>query len=105
MNLPGALLFFLADILIEGIWAFSISRKQVINRYRIINPEVIKPYSETGQSIIGVTGHYANWEWGSLSASLQTEFNTEMYAGKLESIVLKKPENWLWSHKRFKLAR
>jgi KDO2-lipid IV(A) lauroyltransferase len=218
----------LADILIEGIWAFSISRKQVINRYRIINPEVIKPYSETGQSIIGVTGHYANWEWGSLSASLQTDFNvvafykpinnkyidkfvrwsrsrfgttlaainetsltfekyrdaktlflmasdqgmphkfsekafwihflnhnipflhgmekharlnnlpviyidiqrvkrgyytvelsvlsnnpidlvggalTEMYAGKLESIVLKKPENWLWSHRRFKLAR
>jgi KDO2-lipid IV(A) lauroyltransferase len=224
------LLFYrnLADILIEGIWAFSISRKQVINRYRIINPEVIEPYSRTGQSIIGVTGHYANWEWGSLSASLQTDFNvvafykpinnkyidqfvrwsrsrfgttlaaiketsltfekyrdtktlflmasdqgmpqkfsekafwihflnhnipflhgmekharinnlpviyidiqrvrrgyytvelsvlsdnptvlengalTEMYARKLETIILEKPENWLWSHKRFKLAR
>ena len=224
------LLFYrnLADILIEGIWAFSISRKQIINRYRIINPEVIKPYSETGQSIIGVTGHYANWEWGSLSASLQTDFNviafykpinnkyidkfvrwsrsrfgttlaaiketsltfekyhdsktlflmasdqgmpqkfsekaywihflnhnipflhgmekharinnlpviyidiqrvrrgfytvelsvlsdnptgledgalTEMYARKLETIILEKPENWLWSHRRFKLAR
>jgi KDO2-lipid IV(A) lauroyltransferase len=224
------LLFYrnLADILIEGIRAFSISQKQIINRYRIINPEVIKPYSETGQSIIGVTGHYANWEWGSLSASLQTDFNvvafykpinnkyidqfvrwsrsrfgttlaaiketsltfekyrdtktlflmasdqgmpqkfsekafwihflnhnipflhgmekharinnlpviyidiqrvrrgyytvelsvlsdnptvlengalTEMYARKLETIILEKPENWLWSHKRFKLAR
>jgi KDO2-lipid IV(A) lauroyltransferase len=224
------LLFYrnLADILIEGIWAFSISKKQIINRYRIINPEVIEPYSSTGQSIIGVTGHYANWEWGSLSASLQTDFNvvafykpinnkyidkfvrrsrsrfgttlaainetsltfekyrdtktlflmasdqgmpqkfsekafwihflnhnipflhgmekharlnklpviyidiqrirrgyytvelsvltdnpseleagalTQMYAGKLESIILKKPENWLWSHRRFKLAR
>lgn len=224
------LLFYrnLADILIEGIWAFTISRKQIINRYGIINPEVIKPYSESGQSIIGVTGHYANWEWGSLSASLQTDFNvvafykpinnklidkfvrwsrsrfgttlaaihetsltfeknrnikslflmaadqgmpekfskkaywiyflnhdipflhgmekharmnnlpvifiniqrvrrgcytvelslltdapieleegvlTEMYARKLESIILEKPENWLWSHRRFKLAR
>ena len=224
------LLFYrnLADILIEGIWAFTISRKQVINRYRIINPEVIEPYAESGQSIIGVTGHYANWEWGSLSASLQTDFNviafykpinnrhidkfvrwsrsrfgttlaaihetsltfernkniktlflmasdqgmpqkfsekaywihflnhnipflhgmekharsnnlpviyidiqrvrrgyytvelsvlssnpgeleagalTEMYARKLESIILEKPENWLWSHRRFKLAR
>jgi len=218
----------LADILIEGIWAFTISRKQILNRYRIINPEVLEPFSDSGQSIIGVTAHYANWEWGSLSASLQTDFNviafykpinnkyidkfvrwsrsrfgttlaainetsltfekckdsktlflmaadqgmpkkfseraywipflnhdtpflhgmekharlnnlpviyieiqrvrrgyytlelsvftlkpleleegtlTEMYARKLESIILKKPENWLWSHNRFKLTR
>ena len=218
----------LADILLEGIWAFTISRKQILNRFRIINPEVIEPFSGSGQSIIGVTGHYANWEWGSLSASLQTDYNviafykpinnkyidkfvrwsrsrfgttlaainetslsfekcketktlflmaadqgmpkkfsekaywiqflnhyipflhgmekharinnlpviyidiqrirrgyytvelsvlaakplefeegalTEMFARKLESIILKKPENWLWSHNRFKLAR
>jgi Kdo2-lipid IVA lauroyltransferase/acyltransferase len=218
----------LADILIEGIWAFTISRKQIINRFQIINPEVIESFSASGQSIIGVTGHYANWEWGSLLASLQTDFNvvafykpvnnkyidrfvrwsrsrfgtnlaainettltfekcrdtktlflmaadqgmpkkfsekaywikflnhdtpflhgmekharsnnlpviyidiqrvrrgyyavelselatkpleleegalTEMYARKLESIIIKKPENWLWSHNRFKLTR
>ena len=218
----------LADILMEGIWAFTISRKKVVNRFKIINPEVIKPYSDSGQSIIGVTGHYANWEWGSLSASLQLDYNviafykpinngyidkfvrwsrsrfgttlaaihetsltfeknrdrktlflmaadqgmpekfskkaywihflnhnipflhglekharinklpvifvnvqrvrrgfytvelslltatpveleegmlTEMYARKLESIIIEKPENWLWSHNRFKLAR
>ena len=218
----------LADILIEGVWSFTISRKQILKRYRIINPEVIEPFSVSGQSIIGVTGHYTNWEWGSLSASLQTDFKviafykplnnkyidkfvrwsrsrfgttlaaifetsttfekykgtktlflmaadqgmpkkisekaywiqflnhdtpflhglekharldnlpviyidvqrnrrgfytveltvltskpielkegalTEMYARKLESVILKKPENWLWSHNRFKLTR
>jgi KDO2-lipid IV(A) lauroyltransferase len=30
---------------------------------------------------------------------------TEMYARKLESIILNKPENWLWSHNRVKLSR
>jgi KDO2-lipid IV(A) lauroyltransferase len=65
----------LADILMEGIWAFTISRKQVLNRFQILNPGVIEPYSVAGQSIIGVTAHYANWEWGSLLASLQTDFN------------------------------
>jgi len=30
---------------------------------------------------------------------------TEMYARKLESIILKKPENWLWSHRRWKYSR
>ena len=218
----------LAYNIIEGIWAFTISKKQIKKRYRIINPEVLKPFSISGQSIIGVTGHYSNWEWGSLAASLHTDFKviafykqmnnkyidkfarwsrsrfgttlisikdttlsfekykdpktlflmaadqgmpkqfsdrafwiqflnhnipflhgmekharnnnlpviyidvrremrgwyaveltvltanplelengklTEMYAGKLESVILKKPEDWLWSHNRFKLSR
>lgn len=218
----------LADIITEGLWAFTISRRQILKRYRIINPEVLKPFSDTGQSLIGVTGHYSNWEWGSLAASLHTDYNviafykpmsnkyidrfarwsrsrfgtrlvsiretsssfekykgvktlflmaadqgmpkqfieraywvkflnhevpflhgmekharinnlpvlyfdvqrekrgwytveltvlttrpldlengrlTELYARKLESVILKKPENWLWSHNRFKLSR
>ncbi len=65
----------LADIFIEGLWSFTISKKQILKRYRIINPEVIEPFSHAGRSIIGVTGHYNNWEWGSLTASLQTDFN------------------------------
>lgn len=218
----------LADILVEGIWAFTISRKQLLKRFAIINPEVLNSFSASGRSIIGVTGHYTNWEWGSLSGRLQADMNviafykplnnkwidkfvrrsrsrfgttlkaisettitfeksksiktlylmaadqgmpekfseraywikflnreipflhglekharfnnlpviyfdvqrvkrgyytielsvlagsplefeegklTEMYARKLESVILKKPENWLWSHNRFKLAR
>jgi KDO2-lipid IV(A) lauroyltransferase len=30
---------------------------------------------------------------------------TELYARKLETVILRKPENWLWSHNRFKLSR
>ena len=30
---------------------------------------------------------------------------TEMYVRKLESIIISKPENWLWSHRRFKFSR
>jgi len=65
----------LSDILVEGIWAFTISRRQIKRRFKIINPEIIESYSAAGQSIIGVTAHYANWEWGSLQASLATDFN------------------------------
>jgi KDO2-lipid IV(A) lauroyltransferase len=89
----------LADILIEGIWAFSISRKQVIKRFRIINPEVIEPFSGSGQSIIGVTGHYANWEWGSLSASLQTEFNVIAFYKPINNRYIDKFVRW--SRSRF----
>lgn len=41
----------------------------------IINPEILEPFFNEGQSIIGVTGHYANWEWGTLAPSIQTRFN------------------------------
>jgi KDO2-lipid IV(A) lauroyltransferase len=30
---------------------------------------------------------------------------TQMYAAKLEAVIRKKPENWLWSHRRWKLER
>ncbi len=29
---------------------------------------------------------------------------TEVYAQKLEEVIRKKPENWLWSHRRWKLS-
>ncbi len=61
----------LTDILVEGIKAFMMTKKQIIRRHRLMNPELLQPYFEKGQSIIGVTGHYGNWEWGSISASLQ----------------------------------
>ena len=61
----------LSDILLEGIKAFKMSQKQVLSRYRILNPEIMDPYLEKGQGVICVTGHYGNWEWGALSPPLQ----------------------------------
>ena len=60
----------LGDVLVEGIKSFTMSRKQVFERHKILNPEILNKYFENGQSIIGLPCHYGNWEWGSLSASL-----------------------------------
>jgi Kdo2-lipid IVA lauroyltransferase/acyltransferase len=83
-----------ADILLEGIWAFTMSRKQILKRYRIINPEVLEPFSSSGQSIIGVTGHYANWEWGSMSGSLQTDFNVVAFYKPMNNKYIDKYVRW-----------
>jgi KDO2-lipid IV(A) lauroyltransferase len=64
----------LADITLEGIKAFTMTKKHVLARYRILNPEIMYPYLEAGQGIICVTGHYGNWEWGTLSPPLQMPF-------------------------------
>jgi KDO2-lipid IV(A) lauroyltransferase len=65
----------LTDIIIEGIKSFTMGRRQILKRHRIVNPEIINQFWSQKKSLIVVTSHYCNWEWGSLSASLQTDYN------------------------------
>lgn len=50
----------LVDILVEGIKGFTMTREQFLKRHRVVNPEVIGPFLESGKSVIGVTAHYNN---------------------------------------------
>jgi KDO2-lipid IV(A) lauroyltransferase len=59
------------DLLVEGVKAFSMSEKQVLERYKLMNPEFLAPYAAEKKSVIAVLGHYNNWEWGSIAAGLQ----------------------------------
>ena len=52
----------LADLIIESIKGFTLNSKQLRQRWRIINPEILT--SHDNQSVILVSGHIANWEWG-----------------------------------------
>jgi KDO2-lipid IV(A) lauroyltransferase len=65
----------MADITLEAARSFTISEAQVNLRHRIVNPEILQPYFDSGTSMICVTGHYGNWEWGAFSAKLQTPFH------------------------------
>jgi KDO2-lipid IV(A) lauroyltransferase len=46
-------------------------QSSIVKRHKIVNPELLESLLSKHQGIIGVTAHYANWEWGSLSGSLQ----------------------------------
>lgn len=54
----------LSDFFIESVYSLYISERQLRKRVHFINPELVNEYYQQGKSIIGVTGHYANWEWG-----------------------------------------
>jgi len=75
----------ISDVFLEGVKAFTMSHKQIIKRHKILNPEAIEPYIKSGQSILGVTAHYANWEWGSLSASGQINAHVVAFYKKLNN--------------------
>ena len=50
------------DFLFESFRNFSISKEETLARFKVINPEVLKPYADAGRSVIIVGGHYNNWE-------------------------------------------
>lgn len=64
----------LSDMLIEGIRAFTISKKQAAKRLFVKNPEIFEPFRKQEQGVIMVLGHYADWEWAVLSAPLYLRF-------------------------------
>jgi Kdo2-lipid IVA lauroyltransferase/acyltransferase len=84
----------LADIFLEGIWAFTMSRKQIYNRHHIINMEILEPFAQSGQSIIAVTGHYTNWEWGSLSANAVSGYNVVAFYKRINNKYIDKLVRW-----------
>ncbi|HEY0669433.1 MAG TPA: lysophospholipid acyltransferase family protein [Sphingobacteriaceae bacterium] len=60
---------FLADMIFESIKMFTITEKEINKRFSYTNLHVATKFLDAGRSVIAVTGHYSNWEWGSLSIS------------------------------------
>ena len=61
----------LTDNLLESFKSFTMRQSSIIKRHKIINPQLVESLLKKHGGIIGVTAHYANWEWGSQSGSLQ----------------------------------
>jgi KDO2-lipid IV(A) lauroyltransferase len=61
---------FLPDLIVETIKMTRISAKEIEERIHIINPEEIERHFAMGRSIVGITSHYGNWEWGTHRMSL-----------------------------------
>ena len=89
----------LSDIILEGLKSFSMSRKTVIKRHKVLNPEVLNHFHEQGKSVIVVTGHIGNWEWGSLSAGIFTNFNVVAFYSPMRNKPIDKMMQW--SRSRF----
>ncbi len=63
----------LTDVIVEGFKAFTMTSKQIVARHKVMNPEVLNQFLNNGRSVITTPCHYGNWEWGSMSPSLQFE--------------------------------
>jgi len=58
----------LADIILESIKLFTLSKSELRKRFVCTNPELVESFYKKGRHAMGLTCHYANWEW--LAASV-----------------------------------
>ncbi len=64
---------YLADLVFESIKTLSISANELKKRFTFKNPELMTNCLQNGKSLIAVSGHYGNWEWGPLAIGLQVK--------------------------------
>lgn len=59
----------LSDLIFESIKTISISPETMTKRFVFSNLSELTKYFDEGKSVIAVSGHYGNWEWGPLAAA------------------------------------
>ncbi|MGV8879991.1 MAG: lysophospholipid acyltransferase family protein [Sphingobacteriaceae bacterium] len=64
---------YLADLMVESIKTISIGEKELRKHFQILNPELLESYFDQGKSILGVLGHYGNWEMAALITGFVTD--------------------------------
>jgi KDO2-lipid IV(A) lauroyltransferase len=57
----------LCDVSIETIKGYTVSKKKLLKRYVVINPELAEQYFNKKQNLIFLASHYGNWEYGILA--------------------------------------
>jgi len=60
----------LADVFVEALKALTISPEALLSRVSFIGLEELMHHNRNNESVIGICGHHANWEWLLLASSL-----------------------------------
>jgi KDO2-lipid IV(A) lauroyltransferase len=53
----------LSDLFLETIKGFTMSKDELLKRFKANDCEIANKYFEQGRDVIFVLGHFANWEW------------------------------------------
>jgi KDO2-lipid IV(A) lauroyltransferase len=54
---------YFSDLLVESIKNLSISKRELLQRMQLVNPEILEEIRGLNKPILLVAGHYNNWEW------------------------------------------
>ena len=54
---------YLSDIFLESFKSMNISEKELKERYKFKNPQLLDKIYDKKQNLILIAGHYCSWEW------------------------------------------
>ena len=54
---------YLCDLFLEAIKVNGMSKKEIMRRFVIKNPEVLSTFAKENKSVFMLIGHYGNFEW------------------------------------------
>jgi len=63
----------LSDIILETFKGFTMSKDELLKRFKVKENNVAEKYFQQGKDVIVLLGHFANWEWA--IASVVEKFN------------------------------
>jgi KDO2-lipid IV(A) lauroyltransferase len=92
---------FFIDTIFETCKMATISPKEISQRIKFTNVEVINAVLRQGKSISTYLGHYGNWEWVS---SMPLHLNKDIVAGQIYSKLHDKTVNQLFLHNRERMG-
>lgn len=67
---------FLAELIFEIIKMTTISKKETLRRVTFTGLEQLEAHFTAGESVLACTGHYGNWELGTLALGLNISAKT-----------------------------
>lgn len=80
----------LTDSFAETIKSYNISALELEKRVKIINHHLVTQSIDEGQVIIGLQGHFFNWEWHLLQMSANIEKRCDVVYAKLSNSFFEK---------------
>ncbi len=69
---------YVVEVAFEALCASRMSADELLDRVEVTNPEVFEPYRQSGQSVLLVGAHQANFEWFLLVCSLRLPIPLEV---------------------------
>lgn len=82
---------FLADLIFEVIQLTTISKKEILKRVKFNGLEQVQRHFDKGESVLACTGHYANWELGTLALGLSLTGKTMVIYKPIKNKIF---EDW-----------
>ncbi len=68
----------LTDVFLESLKLYTISKKSLQKRMKLVNPEVFQDLQKEGKGAILIGAHFNNWEW--MALALGTYMQQDLYS-------------------------